>query len=68
MKINTMTENEEALYKASLYNEADVLFAEAKENYELGFFEVAADYENRFRQILNQLIFLGWDKEYMGIA
>ena len=68
MKINTMSEKEEALYKASLYNEADVLFAEAKENYELGFLEIAEDYENRFRQILDQLIYLGWDKEYMGIA
>ena len=68
MKINTMTIEEEQAYKAALYNEADVLWAEAKENYELGFRDVAEDCENRFRLILNQMILLGWDLEYMGIA
>ena len=26
------------------------------------------DYESKFHQILNKLMKLGWDKEYMGIA
>ena len=68
MKYNTMTEKEEALYKASLFNEADVLYTEASENYEMGYRDIAEDFENRFKAILNELTILGWDREYMGIA
>ena len=33
-----------------------------------GWRENARDYENRFNQMLDFLMNLGWDKEYMGIA
>ena len=62
------TMNEELAYKASLFAQADVLWCEAVDNYDCGLKEVGADFENRFREVLNTLCKLGWDAEYMGIA
>lgn len=63
-----MSEINDEAYKANLFNEADVLWAEARENYELGYTTVAEDLENRFKTILNLMVKMGWDMEYMGIA
>ena len=68
MKELDVISKEEEAYKASLFEQADVLWAEATENYDLGFREIGSDFENRFRNVLNTLCKLGWDAEYMGIA
>ena len=50
MSTKSIIEANEA-YKLSLYNEADMLHAEAVENYEIGRTEMAHDYENRFNNV-----------------
>ena len=69
------------LYKNELFQDADFFQINARECYEMaealeaenkvladGWRENARDYENRFNQMLDFLMNLGWDKEYMGIA
>ena len=55
-------------YKSHLFEEANVLFVEATENYEIGNFSIAEDLENRFRAIFGIIQKFGWAEEYMGIA
>lgn len=55
------------IYKISLFEQADVLFIEAREAYEVGMTETGADLEYQFNALLQKLMSLGWDKEYMGI-
>lgn len=66
MNTKSINKSTEA-FKRSLFHEADVLHAEAVENYELGFTTAADDFANRFDYILGLLSRMGWDKEYMGI-
>lgn len=54
-------------FKQALFNEANLLYLEAKEAYEIGDSELGADFENRFNMVLDELMRFGWDKEYMGI-
>lgn len=54
-------------YKNQLFEEADLLYLQAKEAYEAGLTEDGQDYQNRFEMLLEKLIRFGWDKEYMGI-
>ena len=66
-ELETMIADEET-YKASLFEQADVLWVEAVDCYDCGLKEIGMDFENRFREVLNILCKLGWDAEYMGIA
>jgi len=54
-------------YKMSLFNEAQMLYVEAVELYEIGQIETAADMENRFRMVFDIIAKFGWAEEYMGI-
>lgn len=54
--------------KKNIFNEADKLYIQAREAYEIGNREDGADYENRFKMLLNQMIRMGIDREYMGIV
>ena len=51
-----------------MYEQADVLYVMAKEYYEIGDITAGAEYENKFMQLLNRMMKLGIDREYMGIA
>lgn len=55
-------------YKFDLFGQADVLYVECREAYEMNDAETAEDLLSRFYGILAELQKLGWDKEYMGIA
>lgn len=78
---NKMTHTEEIAYKMGLFQDADFYHLRAVEDYELAdaleskdvtqaeyMREEARDFDNRFQSLLDFLMTLGWDKEYMGIA
>lgn len=63
---NTINNNE--AFKNELFMDADFFSSSAKEAYEMGWTEEAREYEWKFNELLKKLQWLGWDKEYMGIA
>lgn len=54
--------------KKSLFEQADIAYIEAREYYDIGKTDIAADFENRFKMILEKMIRFGVDREYFGIA
>lgn len=77
MNTNTINTN----FKNELFQDADFFSTSARECYEMaealeaqhselanGWRESAEEYEWKFGELMKQLIFLGWDREYMGIT
>lgn len=78
--MNTNT-NTNTINKNEIFMDADFYQISARECYEMaealeaehnslaeGWREEAQEYEWKFGELLKQLVSLGWDREYMGIA
>lgn len=73
--------NNDETFKNELFMDADFYSESAKECYEIahaleakknaaaaGWLHDADEYQFKFQMVLKKLQWLGWDKEYMGIA